>query len=104
LCDTVHAIQVGVRAVGQGLRQATVQIHDKRRRPTVDGLLQTITLSVIGVRDHGRPPADRFQAVGKIIFIAVDAIRQQIPVAIPGVRDAIHARQAVARSKKHRPP
>ena len=90
-----RAIDVGGRAVAEGLGQPLVEVHLEGHRHTVDRLAQAVAQSVIGVDRHNTSRVELGQAVGGVVGIAVDAIVEQVAIGIPGVIDAICIGQAI---------
>ncbi len=95
LRDAAIAIQVCVGAIGQHLREPSVQIKRVVRRHAVDGLLYAIPESIIGEDIVIRALRDVRQAVGGIVGIRARAIIEQVAVGVPLIGRRAHADEPV---------
>lgn len=79
----------------EGLGQAGIQVHGEAGGQDASRLLQAVAESVVLVADRGRRTNDGGQAVGGIVGVGVEAIKEQVAILIPVVGDPIRADQAI---------
>jgi len=93
--DPPDAIQIGVRPVGEHLREARDDVERVIRGRPVHRLPQPIPEPVVPEFVLIRPLRDAHKPVGMIVAVAAHAVREQVAVVVPDKRHTIHLDQPV---------